>query len=220
MEEKILTFHQREILEFISKDQFVCKNFFLTGGTALAEFYYQHRLSEDLDFFSENEVDSREVLKCVSRISNKLKPSKVSQESLNGQEVFYFNFGKTDFVKIDFACFPFEHLGKFKYYNNLRISSPLDIAVNKLHAISTRSRSRDYFDLYLCLNKIPLSVKEIIKNYRLKFDVYISPEHIATSFVKVLDAQDTPVFLENIQWKKVEKFFLDLADGEKRKIIA
>jgi hypothetical protein len=36
-------------------------DFYLTGGTALAEFYLQHRLSEDLDFFSEQEVESQAI---------------------------------------------------------------------------------------------------------------------------------------------------------------
>jgi hypothetical protein len=28
--------------------------FYLTGGTALARFHFQHRLSEDLDFFTQD----------------------------------------------------------------------------------------------------------------------------------------------------------------------
>ena len=37
--------------------------FYLTGGTALSRFYYQHRYSEDLDFFSGAELNNfREVL--------------------------------------------------------------------------------------------------------------------------------------------------------------
>ena len=51
----ILSQNQKDILAIISKDKLICDNFYLTGGTALAEFYLHHRLSEDLDFFSENE---------------------------------------------------------------------------------------------------------------------------------------------------------------------
>ena len=58
----ILSANQRKILEIISKDKLVCDNFYLTGGTALAEFYLQHRLSEDLDLFSENEFESQGIL--------------------------------------------------------------------------------------------------------------------------------------------------------------
>jgi len=43
---------QQEVLGDISKIEVIAKNFFLTGGTALSVFYLQHRVSDDLDFFS------------------------------------------------------------------------------------------------------------------------------------------------------------------------
>ena len=53
----ILSKNQVNTLEKIGKNKFITGNFYLTGGTALAEFYLKHRYSEDLDFFSEQEVD-------------------------------------------------------------------------------------------------------------------------------------------------------------------
>jgi len=53
----ILTEFQKEVLDVLSKNKFITDNFYLSGGTALSEFYFQHRLSEDLDFFSANEID-------------------------------------------------------------------------------------------------------------------------------------------------------------------
>ncbi|MCD6318273.1 nucleotidyl transferase AbiEii/AbiGii toxin family protein [Candidatus Aerophobetes bacterium] len=48
---RIITNNQRRILTFfpsLSDSQF----FYLTGGTALSEFYIGHRLSYDLDLFT------------------------------------------------------------------------------------------------------------------------------------------------------------------------
>jgi predicted nucleotidyltransferase component of viral defense system len=53
MGKTILTPNQKILLAEISRYQPITKRFYLTGGTALSEFYFQHRLSEDLDFFSE-----------------------------------------------------------------------------------------------------------------------------------------------------------------------
>ena len=50
MEQTILTNEQKLALELISYEPNL-KNFYLSGGTALAEYYFQHRLSDDLDFF-------------------------------------------------------------------------------------------------------------------------------------------------------------------------
>ena len=46
----ILTTFQKELIELIGKSE-LKDCFFLTGGTALAHFYLQHRYSEDLDFW-------------------------------------------------------------------------------------------------------------------------------------------------------------------------
>ena len=45
-------------MELIQSEPQIVKRFYLTGGTALAEFYLKHRLSEDIDLFTpEQEVD-------------------------------------------------------------------------------------------------------------------------------------------------------------------
>lgn len=37
----ILSDNQKNILDIISKDKMLCDNFYLTGGTALAGFFYK-----------------------------------------------------------------------------------------------------------------------------------------------------------------------------------
>ena len=68
----ILSENQVKVLEIISQSKNICQSFYLTGGTALAEFYLQHRFSEDLDFFSENEVDSQTIFSFLKRRPTKL----------------------------------------------------------------------------------------------------------------------------------------------------
>jgi predicted nucleotidyltransferase component of viral defense system len=46
----------------------LCEIFYLTGGTALSAFYLRHRLSEDLDFFSEEGVSIEQVLSFVKSV--------------------------------------------------------------------------------------------------------------------------------------------------------
>lgn len=50
---KILSDKQESFLREVAKNPSLSRNFYLTGGTALAGFYLHHRYSEDLDFFSE-----------------------------------------------------------------------------------------------------------------------------------------------------------------------
>ncbi len=54
-EKSILTPHQQKILDIISEEKYFTERFYLAGGTALSEFYFKHRISEDLDLFCEKE---------------------------------------------------------------------------------------------------------------------------------------------------------------------
>ncbi|MBI5413126.1 nucleotidyl transferase AbiEii/AbiGii toxin family protein [Candidatus Peregrinibacteria bacterium] len=57
----ILTPNQRTLLDAIGKNKAIAGAFYLGGGTALAEFYLKHRLSEDMDFFTETEFDALSI---------------------------------------------------------------------------------------------------------------------------------------------------------------
>jgi len=60
MGKTILTPKQLDFLELVQQDKQITKRFYLTGGTPLAEFYLKHRLSEDIDLFTqEKEVDPK-----------------------------------------------------------------------------------------------------------------------------------------------------------------
>ncbi|MBI3397237.1 nucleotidyl transferase AbiEii/AbiGii toxin family protein [Candidatus Woesebacteria bacterium] len=209
----VLTVNQQKILGIISKDSFITTNFFITGGTALSGFYFHHRFSEDFDFFSEVKFDSKKVISSISKIGDQLRPKRIEHQNLTGQDTFYLYFDRKKFVKIDFSEFPFPHLGKFNKFNKLNIASIEDIAINKVHAITTRKRSRDYLDLYKCIKYLSWTNQDLAKNYRLKFDVILPPEQLATSFINVIDAKDSPIFLGKNNWGEVKSFFLDRAKG-------
>lgn len=70
MGKTILTAYQQQLLDQAASDQVICSKYYLTGGTALSKFYLQHRLSYDIDLFTEKEeVDQRGVEGFLKRIS-------------------------------------------------------------------------------------------------------------------------------------------------------
>src|SRR3989338_2799809 len=110
MGQTILTPHQSQFLDLVASEKQLTKHFYLTGGTALAEFYYQHRLSEDLDFFSVDEFDSLLLQRQITSISETLNIKELQYQQLRGQEIYLFHIQK-ERIKVDFAYFPFEHIG-------------------------------------------------------------------------------------------------------------
>src|SRR3989338_8046731 len=94
-----------------------------------------------------------------------------------------------------------------------------DIAVNKIQAVTTRTRARDYFDLMLCLNRLNWNSEEITQAYRSKFEIKLPPESLATAYTNVQSASDLPIFMGKVNWEEVEVFFLSRASEMKNQII-
>ncbi len=206
MGETILTTNQQRLLLEAKRDKKITDTFYLTGGTALSNYYLHHRTSEDFDFFSEQELKHQDLIQWSQKVAKKTGASDIEFQTLSGQFIYYFHYEK-EVVKVDFAYYPFEHIGEFFHDESLRVSSILDIGVNKLHAIMTRKRGRDYVDLFEIIRS-EISLNELIRNYRLKFDLYISPEEWAKYFAAVIDATDQPRFLGSRNWTNIENFFL------------
>jgi predicted nucleotidyltransferase component of viral defense system len=212
MGQSILTSEQRLILDKVISTPEITDAFYLTGGTALSEFYFQHRLSEDFDFFSETPFEDKEILDWVGKTARELKVNEVEYKTLRGQLTFFLHFS-TSVVKIDFAFYPFPHLGEFSKHQSLRVASILDIGVNKIQAIQTRKRGRDFFDLYFILTQGGLSIEQLLQEYRNKFNIVLSAQELSKHFMGVLEAIDQPRFLGKVDWSEIEKFFSEKANN-------
>lgn len=210
MEQSLLTAGHRRLLEAAAKSRYLTERFYFTGGTALAEYYLHHRYSEDLDFFSETPYDPRALEVEVKVLVQPLHPHQIERETLRGEHIYFISLG-SERIKVDFAYYPFEHLGMFTRKESLRIASLLDITVNKVHAITTRKRGRDFLDLYLAVKKQQMQPKDLLDQYRLKYDVILSKEELAKHYAGVVDALDQPRFLGPTPWKHVEDFFITQA---------
>ncbi|PIP31376.1 hypothetical protein COX24_03940 [bacterium (Candidatus Gribaldobacteria) CG23_combo_of_CG06-09_8_20_14_all_37_87_8] len=73
----------------MSKNKDICQSFYLTGGTALAEFYLKHRFSEDLDFFSEKEVNPQDISIYLKTIKKEIGIERVDFETSHNRNLFF-----------------------------------------------------------------------------------------------------------------------------------
>lgn len=93
------------------------KNFYLTGGTALTEFYLKHRFSEDLDFFSEKkEIDPKLVEAFLRKISLSLKIKGIKRSQFLGLFTYFLIYRNKKSLKVDFNYYPFPRIEKGKIY--------------------------------------------------------------------------------------------------------
>lgn len=222
MGKTILTSKQLNFLELIQQDRQITQRFYFTGGTALAEFYLHHRLSEDIDLFTEEEEVNQQVIRAfLEKISYKLEVVKMDPTQFMGLFSFLFHFKDGKTLKVDFNYYPFQRIEKGVKFKNLEVDSLYDIATNKLQTLFTRSNARDYIDLYFILRKYKFSLEKLIADARAKFDWYIDRSELANQFIRVVDfdTKDLPKMLVPFDRKKMEKFFLQEAKKLKREIL-
>lgn len=204
----ILTENQKKVLALIVADKMLCGSFYFTGGTALAEYYLQHRLSEDLDFFAEREFEPEAVSAFFKKIQKQIDIASVSLEQSFNRNIFLLTIGD-ETLKTEFTYFPFPRIERKKKVGELGIDSLLDIAVNKLFTIYQKPRSRDFIDLYCILQKeTAWSIDELAKKAQVKFDHYLDPLQLSAQFVKVDTLKDYPSMLIPRTEKEWQSFFL------------
>lgn len=214
MGKNILTSKQLEFLEFIQNYRQITKSFYLTGGTALSQFYLQHRYSEDIDLFSEKkEVNHLLIDSFLKKISERLKVKKINRMQFLGLVSYKLIYDDKETLKVDFNYYPFPRIEKGKKFGDLEVDSLIDIAANKIHTLFMKPRTRDYVDLYFIFQKENLDLKELILLAKAKFDWDIDSINLANQFVRVKDIkkEDYPKVLVPFEIAKMENFFLNLA---------
>ncbi len=215
----LLTPNQSHVLERVQKEPELTRRFYLTGGTALSAFYLHHRLSYDLDFFTEKaEVDQLAIEAFLKKISSELSIARIKRSQFLGLFSYVLVFTNQEELKIDFSYYPFPRIQKGTMYKNLEIDSIYDIAVNKLHTIFMKPRSRDYLDLYFIMKTYTYPLDKLILDAKAKFDWDIDHITLASQFMKVKDFDESSLILVPFDKKEMEEFFLNLAKSLERDI--
>ena len=211
MAKDILTARQKKFLSLLSKNKPISKGFYLTGGTALAAYYLKHRYSEDLDFFSESEIEILSINVFLKEIKSAIGIKEVDfQQSFNRN--LFFLHTKSETLKVEFTYFPFHQIESPDKKDGVYVNSLTDIAVDKAFTIAQNPRARDFIDLYYILkaNK-ELSFEKLIKMARAKFDWHIDPIQLGTQLLKAKDIKDLPRMIKKLNHQDWRDFFISKA---------
>ncbi|PIS28988.1 hypothetical protein COT42_06520 [Candidatus Saganbacteria bacterium CG08_land_8_20_14_0_20_45_16] len=210
---KILTSQQEEILKIFSTTD-DAQQFYLAGGTALAAFYLEHRLSEDLDFFTPQE----ELVQILGdKLRDALEKAGFQAKTLRKFKTFYeliaTKEGESTLIHIAFdAPFRFEPLTRKEF--GVKIDTLVDIATNKLLALWGRYAPKDFVDIYF-LAKEKFSLEEIIAKAKAKEkDEGLEEYFLALSFHKAKDLPENlkslPVrMIKELNLKELKDFFVE-----------
>lgn len=181
--------------------------FRLTGDTALSAFYLEHRLSEDMDFFSSENIPfyiPEVFLKRLSFVED------IAHTKLFDRNIFTLKLRNNTFLKVEFTHYPFKNIDEPITVDNLLIDSFLDIVVNKLCAIVDRLEVKDYVDVYCAIKKGGLSFEDLINLAEKKCEIKGIRHTLKSRLLQVPDGiQDLPLKIE-VTKNDIEVFFREL----------
>lgn len=221
MGKTILTPKQLEFLELAQSQPQLTKRFYLTGGTALSEFYLQHRLSEDIDLFTEKEEVNQSLVEAfLKKVSPGLQVKKIKLSQFLGLFSYQLIYQDGEELKVDFNYYPFLRIDKGIKFKNLSVDSLEDIAANKIHTLFMKPRSRDFIDLFFLMKTQNYDLNHLILDAKAKFDWDIDRMNLANQFIRVkeLEFKDLPRMLKPLDFKKMQEFFLKLAKSLEKEI--
>ena len=220
---KVLYPVQDKILRVVSEE--FGNAFYLTGGTALSRFYFEHRLSEDLDLFTANEKISLVVpilAKLIEDLGHKVE---VETSSMVFGRLFV-KLKRDSYLKIDLVReLP---VGGIKEEKGFCIDSLLNIGANKITAFEDRAELKDVIDLYFLLTEGGLSFDQLFeladrKRKPVPYENLLAINTFGLSgsvlMLKEISNENLMSFLETLKQqveKNVEKKVQELKGKEER----
>lgn len=205
----ILEPRQIAFLDAVARSD-LATHFYLGGGTALAAFYLRHRRSEDLDFFSEQEVDPMAIEVFLKSHKKNLGFTHTEYQQSFNRNLFFLHYAD-GVLKTEFTYFPFTRLERGPREDALQIDSLRDIAVNKIFTIARQIRARDFIDLFFILQKELWTIPQLIRDARIKFDSSIDMVQFGAQLLKAGEAKDMPRMLVPFDQTACAAYFMQAA---------
>jgi len=155
---------------------------FLAGGTAVQCYLLpkRYRESEDLDFFVEREMSSKESAKLARSIiktlgqNEQLHNIRHKHTEDGTHRIFCAVEGSSEIIKIELLNFTTDRFGDLIFMEHEdfpRIENPYNLLLYKLKALCDRTDTiKDLFDIYFLFKILePINLKQMLLDLEFKF---------------------------------------------------
>jgi predicted nucleotidyltransferase component of viral defense system len=182
-------------------------HFYLTGGTALARFYFHHRESLDLDLFTNDfEQDFAQVNQVVLGILHALELRITSQVATETFVQYIVTDAAETSLKVDLVKDVPIHFGEPLTRNGVRVDSLDNIGSNKVLAVFGRTDAKDFIDLYWILHYTELKFDPLFQQAKQK-DLGLSEFYLAYALQNIEKIRLFPRMLEPLNWDEIKTYF-------------
>ena len=186
-------------------------DFYLTGGTALARFYFHHRESVDLDFFTQNQsLDFANTHQALLSMISGLGLTVLRTISVDAFLQYICEDAHGAGLKIDVVKDVPIHFGAIVEKNGIRLDALENIGANKILTVFGRTDAKDFIDLYWILTKTAYTFDHLFSLARRK-DVGLEEIFLSYALDKVSDLEKFPTMLTDLPWKEIVRYFQDIS---------
>lgn len=173
------------------------ENFALVGGTGLA-LQLGHRLSIDLDFFTQNDFSTERVVEVLESNFDLV---------VSGRAPFSLNC-LINGIKVDIIRHRYPLLSELVVEDGVTIWSIEDIAAAKISAITSRGAKKDFFDLVEILKHMPLeSVLSLFEEKYPSAERFMAMKSL--SWFEDAEMEPDPMVLNELCWPNVKETVLE-----------
>ena len=177
------------------------ENFLLVGGTNVA-LRLGHRVSVDIDLFTNKEFDVRAMLGHFS------KEFTLTAESIRERENGFRADWEDGNVIVDMYHSDMPMNREPLYEQGLRLANLVDVAAMKIEAMVQRRVKKDYIDLYFIFEE--LDPQKCLEHFH-QLDKYCSPKSVTFALDEVNTAannkSEMPTMLKPVNWAKINAVF-------------
>lgn len=180
------------------------ESFYLAGGTALA-LRLGHRMSEDLDFFSNASFSIDELVRDLASLG-KMVVDRREPGTL---------VGSLSGVRISFLSYGYPLVNKVWSWSGLQIADPVDIACMKLIAVGDRGLKRDFIDMYFLLREV-LDLDALFDAMETKYaGIDYNRVHLlkGLTFFDDAEADPMPKMLVPVDWEEAKAAITQEVEG-------
>ncbi|MCL4275561.1 MAG: nucleotidyl transferase AbiEii/AbiGii toxin family protein [Anaerolineales bacterium] len=178
----------------------ISAEFYLAGGTSLS-LQLGHRLSVDLDFFSQTQSDVPALIEPLRHALKDFSPT--LSDSSWGNLVFLANN-----VRVGFYGYGYNLVKPLLKIDGFTLASVEDIGLMKLDALLGRANRKDFHDLYELCKQIPM--RDLLNLAPQKYpDVRDFEAQVARHLAYFDRAeQESPVpLIKQVEWATVKEWF-------------
>ena len=178
--------------------------FRLVGGTSLS-LQLGHRISVDIDLFTDVEYGSIDFDQIDSKLQDKFSFVEMQYEGNNSFGKSYFiGQNEDDIVKVD-LFYTDKFIRPVLVYDSIRMASIEEITAMKVEVIGQNGRKKDFWHIHELMDV--MSITKMIELHSERYPYTFTPEYLKNKLIdfQYADADFDPICLKGKYWELIKQ---------------